>query len=70
MYDLSQLINDDDDDEYVRSIRSLSLKLISELIDKLGDPSIQALILVSEKFLKNYDEKHTVNMMQEFFSTI
>ena len=70
MHDLGQLISEEEDDEYVRSIRSLSLKLISELVDKLGDPSIQALILVSEKFLKNFDEKHTVNMMSDLFSSI
>lgn len=27
-------------------------------------------MLVSEKFLLNYDEKHTLNMMQELYSKI
>jgi len=51
----------------MRSLRNIALKLIFELIDKFGDQAVQSLMIVSEKFLMNYDEKHTMNVITELF---
>ncbi len=48
----------------------MALRLISELIEKWGDQAIQATMMISEKFLMNYDESHTINLIQDIFNKV
>lgn len=64
--DPNQFVSDDEDEANMRSMRTITLKVISELIEKHGDEAIQALIVIAEKFMMNYDEQHTVSTVQEF----
>jgi hypothetical protein len=45
--------------DYELTVRSKCLAILNELIEKFGDLAIQALLVVSEKFLLNLDEEAT-----------
>ena len=42
--------------DYELTVRSKCLRILNELIEKFGDLAIQALLVISEKFLLNLDE--------------
>jgi hypothetical protein len=60
-------LDDQDEEDNLRSLRRLSVKLISDLVEKCGDQAIQAILIVTEKFLMNHNASHTIAMMTELF---
>ena len=44
--------------------------LILQLIERFGDSTTQAVMIVSEKFMMNYNEAHTSNIIQSFYEKI
>lgn len=42
------------------SIRGKILNTLNEIIERNGDYAIQALLVISEKFLMNYSQAHTI----------
>ena len=54
----------------LRTIPALSLKLISDLIEKYGEEAIQILILIAEKFMLDYDEHQSNKVIDTFFENI
>lgn len=48
----------------MKSLRVLGHKLIFDMIDRFGDQAIQALMIVSEKFLLNLGEQKTIEMLE------
>ena len=62
--DPNQFIADDEDEGNMRNLRVAVLKLISTLIEQYGDDAIQAIMLISEKFLLNLDEENSYGFLQ------
>ncbi len=54
----------------MRTINSLALKLISDLIEKYGEEAIQILIVIAEKFMMDYDENQSNKIINSFFENI
>ena len=46
-------------------MRTVCLKLISELIEKFGDETIQSLVLIIEKFWMNLSDEKTFKSLEE-----
>ncbi|EGR32294.1 hypothetical protein IMG5_089160 [Ichthyophthirius multifiliis] len=67
VYEPNQFVSDDEDEQNMRSIRNLALQLIFQLIDKFGDITIQALMIVAEKFMMNFDEAHSTQIIKSQF---
>lgn len=68
---MGRYLSEEDDEELkLRSISSLSLKLLSDLIEKYGLEAIQILILIAEKFMLDYDESQSNKIIDNFFENI
>ena len=46
------------------------LKLISELIEKYGEETIQILIVIAEKLMVDFDETRSLKLSDSFFERL
>lgn len=56
--------------DYELTVRSKCLGILNELIEKFGDLAIQALLVISEKFLLNLDEEATTSTLNMIASSL
>ena len=71
IYDTSKYLSEEEDEELkLRNIPSLSLKLVSDLIEKYGEEAVQILIVLAEKFMMDYDESQSNKMIDNFFENL
>lgn len=56
--------------EEVQTIRMKVLAIFNELIEKFEDAALQAILLVSEKFLLDHPEKQTTSMVCELYEKL
>lgn len=54
----------------MRAMRSMLSKLISELIEKHGEESVQVLIVLAEKMMVNYSESEADKLAAMFFDRL
>jgi hypothetical protein len=52
------------------TIRNKCVGILNELIEKFGDLAIQAVLVISEKFLLNLDEEATTNTMASIANSL
>jgi hypothetical protein len=68
--DYFQYLFEDEDETTMRTMRSMLSKLISELIEKHGEESIQVLIVLAEKMMVNYSEAEVEKLAAMFFDRL
>jgi len=51
-------------------MRNMVESLILQLIERFGDSTTQAVMIVAEKFMMNYNEAHTSNIIQSSYEKI
>ena len=56
---LQQFLSANAINDYEVTIKNKALSILNELIEKCGDYAIQAILLISEKFLLNIPETQT-----------
>lgn len=56
--------------EDITTLRSKSLAVVNELIEKYESVAIQAILLISEKFLLDQSEKETTKNIKEIYSKL
>lgn len=56
---LQQFLSANVINDYELTIKNKALSILNELIEKCGDYAIQAILLISEKFLLNIPESQT-----------
>ena len=62
---LQQFLSANVINDYEVTIRNKTLSILNELIEKCGDYAIQAILLISEKFLLNIPEQQTTESVKE-----
>jgi len=62
---LQQFLSANVINDYEVTIRNKALSILNELIEKCGDYAIQAILLISEKFLLNIQESQTTESVKE-----
>ena len=60
-------MRDGKDELNIKSMRNMVESLILQLIERFGDSTTQAIMIVAEKFMMNYNEAHTSNIIQSFY---
>jgi len=61
---LQQFLSANVINDYEVTIRNKALSILNELIEKCGDYAIQAILLISEKFLLNIPEQQTTESVK------
>lgn len=61
---LQQFLSANVINDYEVTIRNKALSILNELIEKCGDYAIQAILLISEKFLLNISEQQTTESVK------
>lgn len=61
---LQQFLSANVINDYEVTIRNKTLSILNELIEKCGDYAIQAILLISEKFLLNIPEQQTTESVK------
>ena len=56
--------------DYEVTIRNKSISILNELIEKCGDYAIQAILMISEKFLLNLPESQTTESVKEIMENV
>lgn len=62
---LQQFLSANVINDYEVTIRNKALSILNELIEKCGDYAIQAILLISEKFLLNIPEAQTTESVKD-----
>lgn len=62
---LQQFLSANVINDYEVTIRNKALSILNELIEKCGDYAIQAILLISEKFLLNIPEVQTTESVKD-----
>ncbi|CAD8159758.1 unnamed protein product [Paramecium octaurelia] len=68
--DPSYFILNDEEELLQKSVRTLALKLINDMIEKYGDQFIQQILIVGEKLILNRDEKEFIDLAQSIISKL
>ncbi|CAD8134500.1 unnamed protein product [Paramecium pentaurelia] len=68
--DPSYFILNDEEELLQKSVRTLALRLINDIIEKYGDTFVQQILMVGEKLILNRDEKEFIELAQQIISKL